>query len=183
VRCVYKTYVYTTVDYPYYSYIFKLLICLDSVGAGIYVTRSGGSSLSTSFRNNSIVLSYASYSYSSTRMFFYCCSNSTSYVGSIIGLDGRSHSTGFSRFSVYRNDYGCIYMHNSGYSNYLRSSEQGIYTCSIPDVRGRNMNVHVGIYRHDYSSKSYHVSFLNVLEDVCKHKKQNFFGASLNLHQ
>ena len=159
-RYVHKTYVYTTVNYPYYSYIFKLLISLDSIGAGIYVTRSNNRDLSTSFRNNSIVLAYASYS-SSTRMFFYCCSNSTSRtVGSIIGLDGRSHSTGFSRFSVYRNDYGCIYMHNSGYSNYLRSSEQGIYTCSIPDVRGRNMNVHVGIYRHDYSSKSYHVSFL-----------------------
>ena len=156
-RYVYKTYVYTTVDYPYYSYIFKLLICLDSVGAGIYVTRSGSSSPSTSFRNNSIVLSYASYSYSSTRMYFYCCSNSTSYVGSIIGLNGRSYSSNFGRFYVGRADYGCIYMYNSGRYSYMKSSEQGIYTCSIPDVRGRNMNVHVGIYRHDYSSKSYNV--------------------------
>ena len=87
-------------------------------------------------------------------MAFYCCSNSTSSsVGSIIGLDGRSRSSNFGRIYVSHSPRGCIYVYVSGYANYLRTSEQGIYTCSIPDVRGRNMNVHVGIYRDDYTSK------------------------------
>ena len=118
------------------------------------MTQSGSRNPSTSFRNNSIVLAYTYPYYRSTRMAFYCCSNSTSdSVSSIIGLDGRSYSSSFSRFRLSHSPRGCVYVYNYGYRNYLRSSEQGIYTCSIPDVRGRMMNVHVGIYRDDYTSK------------------------------
>ena len=136
---------YTTVDYPY---LFLLYI-----GAGIYVTRSGSRSPSTSFRNNSIVRARSGYT-SSTRMAFYCCSNSTSSgIGYIVGVNGHSYTSNFGRIFVSRSNLGCIYVYNSGYSSYLRTYEQGIYTCYIPDVRGRYMNIHVGIYRSDYTSK------------------------------
>ena len=38
--------------------------------------------------------------------------------------------------------------------NYLETSEQGIYTCRMPDTTGRNVDVNVGIYRAGYNGKS-----------------------------
>ena len=134
-------------------------------GAGVYVTSSQLSySSSLSLPNNSIITSYAgSVGYYSTyrRMAFYCCSTSTSgYTGSFIGLNGNSYSgritvQHYSSSHVYA---GCIYLYlDKAYSDYfqnvLSASEQGIYTCRMPDSAGRNIDVNVGIYCDDYTSK------------------------------
>ena len=119
---------------------------------------------SRSLHNNSIITSYTdSVSYYSryTRMSFYCCSNSTSGSnGTFIGLNGNSYSGRFSvqRYSSSNSYAGCMYIYlykayGSYSQNYLSSSEEGIYTCHMPDSAGRNIDVSVGIYRHGYNSK------------------------------
>ena len=133
-------------------------------GAGIYVSSGQLSYSSSSLPNNSIITIYTGYvGYSSTyrRLAFYCCSNSTSgYTGSFLGLNGNSYS---GRITVqdYNSSHihaGCIYLYldklgNSYSQNWLSSSEQGIYTCRMPDSTGRNIDVSVGIYRHGYASR------------------------------
>ena len=133
-------------------------------GAGIYVGVSQLSYSSSSLPNNSIITTYiSSAGYSSTyrRMAFYCCSTFTSgYTGSFIGVNGNSYLgritvQHYSSSHVYA---GCIYLYldklgNSYSQNVLSSSEQGIYTCRMPDSAGRNIDVSVGIYRDDYASK------------------------------
>ena len=136
-------------------------------GAGIYVTNSQLSYSSSSLPNNSIITSttgsvgrsYYRYRYhykTYRRMGFYCCSksNTSGSTGSFIG----SYSGRFSvqRFSSSSNVAGCIYIYLDGSyhsQNYLSSSQQGIYTCRMPDSAGRNIDINVGIYRHGYTSK------------------------------
>ena len=134
-------------------------------GAGIYVTNSWLSYSSLSLPNNSIITTYTgylsrSYRYKTyRRMGFYCCSNSTT-SGSFLGLNGNSYS---GRITVqhYNSSHvyaGCIYLYlnepgNPFSQNVLSSSEQGIYTCRMPDSAGRNIDVSVGIYRPGYASK------------------------------
>ena len=143
-------------------------------GAGIYVTNSQLSYSSLSLPNNSIITTYTGsvgryrYRYSYRyhyrysiyrRMGFYCCSNSTSgSTGSFIGRNGNTYSGSFSveHYSSSHSYAGCmhIYLDTSHYSqNYLSSSEEGIYTCRMPDSTGRNIDVNVGIYRHGYGSE------------------------------
>ena len=134
-------------------------------GAGIYVSRSQLSYSSSSLPNNSIITSntgYYSYHGSGTRMSFYCCSNSTTSgsTGIFLGINGNSYSGRIrvQRYS-YSNSYaGCMYIslqkaYAFYYQNFLSSSEEGIYTCRIPDSAGRNIDVSVGIYRQYYTSK------------------------------
>ena len=138
-----------------------MLLNFVLTGAGIYVSTSPLYS-SRSLPNNSIITSntryYRRYS-SGTRMSFYCCSNSTlGYTGSFIGLNGNSYSGRISvqHYTSSRTTAGCIYIYlNGGYyfQNSLSYSEQGIYTCRMPDSAGRNIDVNVGIYRDGYASK------------------------------
>ena len=138
--------------------------CYIPAGAGIYVTTSQLSYSSSSLPNNSIITSNTdSFGYwsSYTRMEFYCCSNSTSgSTGTFIGVNGNSYSGNINieRYSYSSSTAGCmrLYLHKSYRSSsqyYLSSSEQGIYTCRMPDSAGRNIDVSVGIYRHGYTSK------------------------------
>ena len=135
-------------------------------GAGIYVTTSQLSYRSSSLHNNSIITTYTgsvSYYSSYTRMAFYCCSNSTSgHTGTFIGLNGNRYSySGRISFQYYTSssgNAGCMYIslsknYRSYSQNYLSSSEEGIYTCRMPDSAGRNIDVSVGIYRHGYTCK------------------------------
>ena len=121
-------------------------------GAGIYNIQS-----STSLPNNSIISSYTGYSRwsSTTRFDFYCCSNSSSgYTGTFIGLNGNPYSgiINVQRYSYSHGYAGCMYIYL--YSSSTQStSEQGIYTCRMPDSAGRNIDINVGIYRDDYNSK------------------------------
>ena len=142
-------------------------------GAGIYVTNSQLLYSSSSLPNNSIITSYTHYlsryyyRYSSyRRMGFYCCSNSTTSgsTGSFIGRNGNTYSGRFSvqHYSSSHSYAGCMYIYLDGsyYSqNYLSSSEEGIYTCHMPDSVGRNIDISVGIYRHGYNSESHIYSY------------------------
>ena len=126
--------------------------------AGIYVRYRYLSYSSSSLPNNSIITSYSDYSRWSSyrRIEFYCCSNSTTSgsTGSFIGLNGNSYSGTFSveRYSSSSSYAGCMYIYL--YSSSAQStSEQGIYTCRMPDSVGRNIDVNVGIYRQDYTSE------------------------------
>ena len=141
------------------------MLCYTLTGAGIYVSSTWLSYSSLSLHNNSIITSYNGYysQYNSAnRMAFYCCSNSTisGSTGTFIGLNGYFYSGRFSvqRYSSSSSYAGCMYIYLSkiygSYSqNYLSSSEEGIYTCRMPDSAGRNVDVSVGIYRHGYACK------------------------------
>ena len=140
-------------------------MCSILTGAGIYVSNTWLSYSSLSLHNNSIITSYNGYYSrygSGTRMAFYCCSNSTisGSTGTFIGLNGNSYYgiINVQRYSSSSSYAGCMYIYlnkiYSSYSqNYLSSSEEGIYTCRMPDSTGRNVDVSVGIYRHGYACK------------------------------
>ena len=142
-----------------------VLFCYILAGAGIYVTTSQLSYSSSSLPNNSIITSSTgSYSYysSRTRMGFYCCSNSTTSgsTGTFIGINGNSYSgtINVERYGSSSSLAGCmrLYLQKRSYSNsqyYLSSSEEGIYTCRMPDSAGRSIDVSVGLYRDGYGSK------------------------------
>ena len=129
------------------------------------MTSSQLSYSSSSLPNNSIITSSTrsrSYSYSHTRMAFYCCSNSTTSgsTSTFIGVNGYSYSgrINVDRYSSSSSYAGCmrpyVYKRRYTYSQYyLSSSEEGIYTCRMPDSTGRNIDVNVGIYRHGYGSE------------------------------
>ena len=122
-------------------------------GAGIYVYSSRLSYSSRSLPNNGIITSSSGHS---PQMGFYCCSNSTSgYIGTFIGLNAITYSGKFSvqRYSSSSSHAGCMQIYLSYHSSSLYSSEQGIYTCRMPDSTGRNIDVNIGIYRHGYTSK------------------------------
>ena len=128
-------------------------------GAGIYVTNSDLSYSSSSLHNNSIILAdtyrYSYWSSGQRRMGFYCCSNYTSagQDGIFIGLNSVTYS---GSFTVSHNSIGCMYIYyNKPYGSYgiLGTSEQGIYTCRMPDANRRNIDVSVGIYKEGYNSK------------------------------
>ena len=128
------------------------------------MTKSRLSYSSLSLPNNSIITTYTGsrdFWSSYTRMSFYCCSNSNTSgsTGTLIGVNGNSYSGRISieRYSYLSSTAGCmrLYLYKS-YGNsqsYLSTSEQGIYTCRMPDLAGRNIDVNVGIYRHGYGSK------------------------------
>ena len=139
--------------------------CSILTGAGIYVSSTWLSYSSLSLHNNSIITSYNGYyslHSSGTRMAFYCCSSSTisGSTGTFIGLNGNSYYgiINVQRYSSSSSYAGCMYIYlnkiyGSYSQNYLSSSEEGIYTCRMPDSTGRNVDVSVGIYRHGYACK------------------------------
>ena len=129
------------------------------------MTTSQLSYSSSSLRNNSIITSstrYRSYSYSLTRMEFYCCSNSSTSgsTGTFIGVNGYSYSgtINVARYSSSSSYAGCmrLYVYKRRYTSsqyYLSFSDEGIYTCRMRDSVGRNIDVSVGIYRQSYTGK------------------------------
>ena len=129
------------------------------------MTTSQLSYSSSSLPNNSIITSSTrsrSYHYSLTRMEFYCCSSSSTSgnTGTFIGVNRYSYSgtINVNHYSSSSSYAGCmrLYLYKRRYTYsqyYLRSSEEGIYTCRMPDSTGRNIDVNVGIYRHGYGSE------------------------------
>jgi len=119
----------------------------------------------TSRPNNSIILTDTSsqrYYSSRRRMAFYCCSNSTSAgtYGAFIGLNNIAYSgrIRIGRESSSSSNAGCMYFYfnkhyRSSSQNTLGTSEQGIYTCRMPDATGRSIDVSVGIYQEGYRGK------------------------------
>ena len=137
------------------------ILCLHA-GAGIYVSHSELSYRSLSLPNNSIILAdttFVSRYRTPSRMSFYCCSNHTTY-GTFIGLNDNAYSgrINIQYYSSSDTYPGCMYLYFSkqyrSYSqNTLGTSEQGIYTCRMPDGTGSSIDVSVGIYNEGYNSK------------------------------
>ena len=104
-------------------------------GAGIY-----DSSNNVALPNNSLVLIEAS----GSLLRFMCISGSSQRnIGHFIGLNGSDITkSNTDNFIVARTDPGTLLVHTRS----LRSGEQGVYTCQIPDETGRMVEVNVGLY-------------------------------------
>ena len=104
------------------------------------------------------------YRYTSVRLQLFCCSNVTTELESGLftlpsGVN-RTSSYGdavINRYSDGNVYAGCIqlyFKYRNGYSYSLSSSYSGIYTCVISDSQGKELNVNIGLYNDDFSSKS-----------------------------
>ena len=91
----------------------------------------------------------------------YCVSNSSqSGVGTIITSNGDTLNIGYNedlwRVKNPDNRPGFLHLHNkvlSGVPMLLSDSDQGIYTCTIPDDDGNDIILNVGLYPSDFNGK------------------------------
>ena len=123
-------------------------------GAGIYALSYNATISSGTISNNGLIVS------STNQLIMDCVSNSsTSGVGSISGLN---------EIMTPNNTYEVLKLINSfnrpGFlrlrtvmSQTLDTSDQGIYTCIIPDSNGKNISLHVGLYPPGFNSMFYHI--------------------------
>ena len=85
---------------------------------------------------------------SSIRLRFSCRSTSASSgVGELIDLIG--NPVNLLRFFVDTTQVGTVEVVNSNNNVDIGSTNQGIYTCRIPDENGRTVDINVGIYSND----------------------------------
>ena len=122
-----------------------------SAGAGIYAAIAATQYDDQPIANNGLIIALGS---GSERLRFECVSNSSqSGVGEITGRDGAELNTGgiwtvvnpFSRPGVLR-------VRATGA---LTAGDQGIYTCTIPDDSGKNIDISVGLYPSGFSGECY----------------------------
>ena len=78
-------------------------------------------------------------------------------VGEIIGLDDTAISGG--PFLIERPLPGEITVENSVTQGALPSSDQGVYTCRIPDSTNTLRNINVGIYIAGFNSELYTIKY------------------------
>ena len=116
-------------------------------GAGIY-------GKSNPISNNGLII------YSGSGIAFECISNaSQSGVGNITTPDGTvllptgDQSTGFWRLTNPFERPGVVRLVNRS-PQQSEFSDVGIYTCNIPDSNGTLLSLNVGLYSHNFNSKS-----------------------------
>ena len=124
--------------------------CLIS-GAGLYAARSDRSISSGPIANNGVIVS------SSYALRLECISNSSmAGVGSIITSNGTIISPGtFTSPWFFTDPFsrpGALRLRLI--SDKLRSSHQGIYTCTIPDDNGNIISLNVGLYPHGFNGET-----------------------------
>ena len=141
-------------------------LCLHDlyiIGAGIHVRHSINHNTGSSFHQrkpqpaNSYAVvdtgaAFLSY-YGYKRIEIGCCSNSSIPPnGSFTFPNGHTTSSNYGNANVYRSDNGCYIfaMNNTGIITLLYS---GVYTCSIDDSNGNNIDVHIGLYEEGFNSK------------------------------
>ena len=73
-------------------------------------------------------------------------------VGDFIGLDGSSVSTG-GPFFVQRLQAGEITVENRDSDPALDATQQGVYTCRIPDAAGVTREINVGVYTSTFNGE------------------------------
>ena len=73
-------------------------------------------------------------------------------VGDFIGLDGTPISTG-GPFLVQRLQAGEISLENPGSDPVLGTTQQGVYTCRIPDAAGMTREINVGVYTSSFNGE------------------------------
>ena len=110
--------------------------------------------------NNGIVI--ARNVTSGERIWFQCRSGSTEIgVGQLVDLDGNSFAIGNNTglFIVEQIGDGLgrpgslQFRNRVGSDPTLTASDEGVYSCRIPDETGSDVDVNIGVYRNGFSSK------------------------------
>ena len=115
-------------------------------GAGIYAISSDAEISSGPIGNNGVIVS------SIDGLQLECISNSSQTgVGSITTLAGTINSTVWAVTNEF-NKPGFLSLQTRQNSPPLPHTEQGIYTCTIPDSNGRSLSLNVGLYPHGFNS-------------------------------
>ena len=125
-------------------------------GAGIHIFRgrSSPSSGAGDFNlpNNGLVIALST-PFNGFRFRIFCRSDSMmENVGDFIGLDGSSVSTG-GPFFVQRLQAGEITVENRASDDVLDATQQGVYTCRIPDTTGVTREINVGVYTSTFNGE------------------------------
>ena len=126
-----------------------------SAGAGIYAGVAATQYDGQPIANNGLIIALSS---GSESLWFDCVSNSSqSGVGVITGRDGTTltHGAALAGSGTWRviNPFsrpGVLRVRARGV---LTTGDQGIYTCTIPDDSGNNMDINVGLYPHGFSGE------------------------------
>ena len=126
-------------------------------GAGIHIFggRSSASSNTTDFSlpNNGLVVTLGNPASSGFRFRIFCRSDSMmENVGDFIGLDGAPISTG-GPFLVQRSQAGEITVENRASDAELDTTQQGVYTCRIPDAASITREINVGVYTSTFNGE------------------------------
>ena len=126
-----------------------------STGYGIHVFGGTSTSSSTvaagSLPNNGLVIAPSGGDSNGLFLRIFCRSDSMmDNVGNIIGLEDTVISNG--HFEIERLQPGEITVVTRGA---LPSTEQGVYTCRIPDSTDTIQNINIGIYVSGFNGKLY----------------------------
>ena len=100
------------------------------------------------------------------RLHFFCRSDSmVENVGVLIGLDGNTTVGNTSFFEIANPQAGELTVFNmvGSQSATLPSSEQGVYTCRIPDSTSTMRDINVGIYGAAFNSELQHELWMNIV--------------------
>ena len=81
-------------------------------------------------------------------------------VGTLIGLDETVVTSSSTFFSINNPQAGELTVENTNSQAALTGSEQGVYTCCIPDTFNITREINIGIYPSGFSSKSYFAKLL-----------------------
>ena len=101
--------------------------------------------------NNGIIIA-RSVTGTNVSISFECISNSSQTdVGDIRGPNGEL--TNDSTWTILKDRPGVIVVQVRGDFN---ASDQGIYTCTIPDANGDNITIDVGLYQNESKSECIH---------------------------
>ena len=73
-------------------------------------------------------------------------------VGDFIGLNGAPISSG-GPFFVQRPQAGEITVENRASDPLLNATQQGVYTCRIPDAAGVTREINVGVYTSSFNGE------------------------------
>ena len=120
----------------------------------IFGGRSSASSSTGDFNvpNNGLVVTLGTPS-SGFRFRIFCRSDSMmENIGDFIGLDGALISTG-GPFFVQRLLAGEITLENRDSDDVLDATQQGVYTCRIPDAANITREINVGVYTSTFNGE------------------------------
>ena len=99
---------------------------------------------------------------SGDRISFQCRSGSMAKgVGQLVDLDGNTFAIGENSgvFSVQQTGSGSnvqpgsVQFHNRVGAETLTATDEGVYTCRIPDETGSDVDVNIGVYQSGFNSK------------------------------
>ena len=128
-----------------------------SAGAGIYASIAATQYDDQPIANNGLIIAMSSFGNS---LSFDCVSNSSqSGVGEVTGRDGTvlTHGAALAGGGTWTviNPFsrpGVLHVHVQAIFVFT-VSDQGIYTCTIPDDSGNNIDISVGLYPYDFNGE------------------------------